>query len=54
MEALQADFDPWLVHYNTERPHREYRNMGRRPIDTIEQYLGTLETRDSSSANREG
>ena len=33
--ALQADLDAWLVHYNTERPHRGYRNMGRRPIDTV-------------------
>ena len=33
--ALQADLDAWLIHYNTERPHRGYRNMGRRPIDTV-------------------
>jgi transposase InsO family protein len=39
VEALQADFDRWLAHYNTERPHRGYRNMGRRPIDTINAYL---------------
>ncbi|WP_267931636.1 DDE-type integrase/transposase/recombinase, partial [Cereibacter sphaeroides] len=25
----------WLVHYNTERPHLGYRNMGRRPIETV-------------------
>ena len=31
VEALQADLDAWLVHYNTERPHLGYRNMGRRP-----------------------
>lgn len=35
LEALQVDLDAWLVHYNTERPHQGYRNMGRRPIDTI-------------------
>ena len=35
VEALQVDLDTWLVHYNTERPHQGYRNMGRRPIDTI-------------------
>jgi transposase InsO family protein len=35
VEALQADLDAWLVHYNTERPHQGYRNLGRRPIDTI-------------------
>lgn len=36
VEALQADLDAWLHHYNYERPHRGYRNMGRRPIETIE------------------
>jgi transposase InsO family protein len=39
VEALQANFDRWLAQYNTERPHRGYRNMGRRPIDTINAYL---------------
>jgi len=38
-DALQADLDRWLVHYNTERPHLGYRNMGRRPLDTINAYL---------------
>ena len=28
--------DTWLQHYNYERPHRGYRNMGRRPIETVE------------------
>jgi len=36
VEALQKDLDAWLRHYNRERPHRGYRNMGRRPIETIE------------------
>jgi len=36
VDALQADLDAWLHHYNYERPHRGYRNMGRRPIETIE------------------
>jgi hypothetical protein len=39
VEALQADLDRWLVHYNTERPHLGYRNMGKRPIDTVNAYL---------------
>lgn len=39
VEALQDDLDTWLVYYNTERPHQGYRNQGRRPIDTIKQYL---------------
>ena len=36
VDALQADLDEWLNHYNTERPHRGYRNQGRRPIETFE------------------
>jgi hypothetical protein len=39
VEALQADLDRWLVHYNTERPHLGYRNLGKRPLDTINAYL---------------
>jgi len=45
VEALQADLDAWLVHYNTERPHRGYRNMGRRPIETINLYPGECQGR---------
>jgi hypothetical protein len=37
VDELQADLDTWLEHYNTERPHGGYRNMGRRPIETIEE-----------------
>jgi transposase InsO family protein len=36
LEVLQVDLDEWLHHYNYERPHRGYRNMGRRPIETVE------------------
>lgn len=39
LDALQDDLDAWLVHYNTERPHQGYRNMGRRPMDTIKLHL---------------
>jgi len=39
VEALQAAFDRWLVYYNTKRSHLGYRNMGRRPVETIDQYL---------------
>lgn len=39
VEALQTDLDEWLVYYNTERSHQGYRNMGRRPIETINLYL---------------
>ncbi len=34
--ALQKDLDNWLEHYNYHRPHRGYRNQGRRPIETFE------------------
>ena len=37
VEELQQDVDQWLQYYNYERPHRGYRNMGRRPIETIEE-----------------
>lgn len=36
VEALQKDLDSWLHQYNYERPHRGYRNQGRRPIETLE------------------
>lgn len=39
VEALQADLDAWLIHYNTERPHLGYRNQRRRPIETIQQFV---------------
>ena len=34
--ALQEDLDTWLQEYNYKRPHRDYRNQGRRPIETFE------------------
>ena len=39
VEALQADLDEWLVHYNTERPHLGYRNLGRRPVKTVMSFV---------------
>ena len=39
VEALQADLDTWLNHYNTERPHLGYRNQGRRPIETVMSFV---------------
>lgn len=39
VEALQTDLDAWLVHCNTERPHLGHRNQGRRPIETIQQFV---------------
>lgn len=42
VEALQTDLDTWLVHYNTERPHQGYRNMGRRPMDTVDLFVNNI------------
>ncbi len=39
VERLQADVDAWLHHYNYERPHQGYRNMGRRPWETVAQFV---------------
>jgi transposase InsO family protein len=39
VEQLQADLDEWLAYYNNERPHQGYRNIGQRPIDTINLFL---------------
>jgi hypothetical protein len=42
VEALQEDLDRWLVHYNTERPHRGYRNRGKRPLDTVLEHVSSV------------
>jgi len=39
VEPLQAGLEYWLRDYNTERPHIGYRNMGRRPLDTVMQFV---------------
>ena len=39
VEALQADLDEWLRFYNAERPHLGYRNMGRRPLETVMSFV---------------
>ena len=46
VDALQSDLDAWLKHYNTERPHQGYRNLGRRPSETIQQYLQSVTIED--------
>lgn len=46
VEALQADLDTWLRFYNIERPHQGYRNMGRRPYDTVQLYLQSVTIED--------
>jgi len=39
VEGLQKDLDKYVKFYNTERPHQGYRNMGKRPIDTVEAFV---------------
>jgi transposase InsO family protein len=39
VEALQADLDDWLIHYNKERPHQGYRNRVKRPYDTVLRFV---------------
>jgi hypothetical protein len=50
VDELRAGPDEWLIHCNTERPHQGYRNMGRRPIDTIEQFLQQRENGEKTAA----
>ena len=42
VEALQEDLDRWLEEYNYRRPHQGYRNMGKRPIDTIKEFVRSV------------
>ena len=39
VESLQEYLDTWLKFYNTNRPHQGYRNMGRKPIETINLFV---------------
>ena len=53
VEQLQTDLDEWLAYYNQERPHQGYRNMGHRPIDTVNSFLkqrGSTSQLDLSTA----
>jgi len=46
VEELQSDLDAWLRFYNGERPHRGYRNLGRRPLDTVSDFLALPDWRE--------
>lgn len=35
VDELQKDLDKWVRHYNNDRPHRGYRNQGRKPYETF-------------------
>jgi len=41
VDQLQTDLDDWLDSYNYARPHLGYRNHGRRPFDTVKQFIKT-------------
>lgn len=43
---LQADLDRWLAYYNAERPHQGYRNLGKRPLDTVNECLALPDWRE--------
>ena len=34
---LQADLDKWLDYYSNQRPHHDYHNQDKRPIETIKE-----------------
>lgn len=51
VEALQAELDLWLRHYNHERLHLGYRNQGRRPWQTVEQ-LSDKEVKSTANVAR--
>jgi transposase InsO family protein len=42
LETLQSDFEQWLFHYNHERPHHGYRNMGKTPYEVYQNYFNNL------------
>ena len=42
LNAIQNDLDKWLKHYNEERAHQGYRNRGKRPLDTVKEYLASV------------
>jgi transposase InsO family protein len=61
VEELQADLDAWLRFYNEQRPHQGYRNLGRRPLDTVAEFLALPDWRErcltkstNESASQEG
>ena len=46
---LQKDLDKYLRFYNTERPQQGYRNMGKRPLDTVEKFVKSSRKKASST-----
>jgi transposase InsO family protein len=46
VDALQVELDEWLKYYNYERPHQGYRNLGKRPFDTIKKFIKSVKKED--------
>ena len=46
VEEFQRDLDTWLTYYNRGQPHQRYRNIGKRPIDTVNAYLNKVTSAD--------
>ena len=42
IQALQDDLNIWLQFYNIDRPHLGYRNRGKRPIETINNFIKSV------------
>lgn len=54
VEELQKDLDKWVNHYNNERPHRGYRNQGRKPYETFTEGKKEIaKYRDKKDENKE-
>jgi len=51
VEELQADLDAWLRFYNGERPHQGYRNLGRRPLDAVNDFPALPDWRERCAAS---
>ena len=51
VEDLQTDLDVWLRFYNAERPHQGYRNLGRRPLETVRGFLALPDWRERCAAS---
>jgi transposase InsO family protein len=53
VNELQADLDAWLSDYNHKRPHRGYRNLGRKPYETFTKGKKEVEKHKGKGKDRE-
>jgi transposase InsO family protein len=54
VEELQGDLDEWIQHYNYDRPHRGYRNKGRKPYETFTKGKKEVEKHKEKDKDRKG